>query len=92
MDESQLAFVVAAVAGVVAFLALAGIVYWIKRNPFEYPYYRHSFDVSGKRNVKEDDLIDEFLCDERNRNALAKHKLKIEAWKQDSEAYVENAC
>ena len=33
----------------------------VLRNPFRYPYFIHGFDVSGKRNPKIDDLLDEWL-------------------------------
>lgn len=44
--------------------------YRILRNPFRYPYFVYTFDVSYKRNVDITDYVDGFLCDERNWDML----------------------
>lgn len=45
------------IALVVCLLAL--VIARILRNPFRYPYFELDFDVSGKRNVHIDNLVDE---------------------------------
>ncbi len=68
---------------------LAYLIYQILKNPFEYPYFIHEFDVSGKRNVHLEDYIDRFLCDEHNWRSLARHERHIAEWKLDTEAYIQ---
>lgn len=35
--------------------------FYLQKNPFQFPHFKHRFDISGKRNVDMNDLIDEFL-------------------------------
>lgn len=58
-------------------------------NPFHYPYFGYSFDVSNKKNVYLEDYIDRFLIDDDNWNLLCHHQNQIEQWKSDSEEYLE---
>lgn len=52
------------------------------RSPFRYPYFRHTFDVSGKRMPDIDDLLDEFLIN-GGFDVAKRHLVKIGHWKQD---------
>ena len=65
------------------------LVYKILHNPFHFPYFIHTFDVSAKRNVDITDYIDRFLCDNKNWRLLIKHKEKIENWKYNTEIYLQ---
>ena len=65
------------------------IIYCVLKNPFSYPYFTYSFDVSGKRNVSIEECIDRFLLDEDNWNQLRVHQIGIQAWKQQKESYVQ---
>ncbi|MEQ3257526.1 HNH endonuclease, partial [[Clostridium] innocuum] len=50
------------VYGIIALLLVVIIsTICILRSPFHYPYFIHSFDVSGKRAPQIEDLVDEFL-------------------------------
>lgn len=60
-------------------------LFHIEQNPFRYPYFITRFDVSGKRNVDVEDLIDAYLCDANNWAAIKGHQEKIESWKQNAE-------
>lgn len=42
------------------------LLYRALRNPFRYPYFEQTFDVSNKRNVNIEDWIDRFLANKRN--------------------------
>lgn len=64
-------------------VAIAVVLYLILRSPFRYPYFHHSFDVSGKRQPDIDDLIDEWLI-EGGLLDLKAHLYTITVWKQDS--------
>lgn len=66
------------------------IAYWIFHNPFHYPYFTYSFDVSHKRNVDIVDYIDRFLCDDLNWYLLNQHKHNIEQWKHNKENYLQS--
>ena len=72
------------------FLILAYIIYRIFRNPFKYPYFKHSFDVTSRRNVEIRDYIDKFICDEDNWFFLRCHQQEIEQWKRRTENYIKN--
>lgn len=62
---------------------------WWKANPFHYPYFDHEFDVSGKRNVDIEDLIDGFLCSTQNRNDVKEHERTIRLWKKRQERWLQ---
>lgn len=66
---------------------------WIIRllsNPYQFPYFEYSFDVSGKRNVDLTNLIDSFLLDEDRRNLLDDYAQRVDAWKQQTEEKIGN--
>lgn len=86
MDMNEAIYASAILAIAVAVLVFA--VYRVLRNPFRYPYYTHTFDVSRKRNVDIADCIDRFLCDEGSWHAVRAHEQRIEQWKEESERYL----
>lgn len=74
---------------IIAVLMIASAVFVIfTENPFQFPYFRYSFDVSGKRNVDFDSCIDMFLNDPEKWQLLLKHELKIKNWEADCESYI----
>lgn len=80
------------VLSVIILLALViGVLYLIFRNPFRYPYFSYSFDVSGKRNIDINNSIDTFLCSTKNWQAIRDHRLLIVQWKKDSIAAIQNS-
>lgn len=56
----------------------------ILKSPFEYPYYVHQFDVSGKRKPAIENYIDQFIID-GNFSEFIEHIKRIEEWKMISE-------
>lgn len=77
---------------VVAIICVVGYaIYAVFRSPFSFPYFIESFDVSGKRNVDIEDLIDKFILEGYNWEILQLHKNKISAWKIESDEYI-NMC
>ena len=57
------------------------------RSPFRYPYYSHTFDITGKRNPKLEELVDQYLlerfeliekCHERTREWKRSCRVKID--------------
>lgn len=56
------------------------ILYQTLKSPFDYPYFKYYFDVTGKRNPKIEDLIDNFLIEKRFL-MIIRHREKIEIWK-----------
>lgn len=67
----------------------AYLVYRILRNPFQYPYFVHTFDVTSKRDVKIENYIDNFLCDSRNWRLIQMHEQHIQSWKTETENYIQ---
>lgn len=76
---------------IVFVLIWVGVIIWniLCFNPFHYPYFGYSFDITNKRNVYIEDYIDCFLMDDDNWNLLCHHQDQIEQWKSDSEEYLE---
>lgn len=68
-------------------VASAALVTFTK-NPFQFPYFRYSFDVSGKRNVEFENCIDMFLNDPEKWQLLLKHERRIKNWETDCENYI----
>lgn len=74
-------------------LFIAIIIYLLYRflcNPFKYPYFKHSFDVTGKRMPDIEDYIDKFLLDQNNWSELISHETKLQQWKIKCGAYLES--
>lgn len=76
--------------GILVFI-LAYLAYRILRNPFQYPYYVHVFDVTSKRNIKIEDYIDNFLCNPCNWRLLQMHEQHIQQWKTETQKNIQ-AC
>ena len=66
-------------------------LYLIFRNPFRYPYFKHFFDISGKRNVDIKNYIDKFLCIDANWKKIQEHKHVVQQWEKDSLLRVEKS-
>ena len=66
---------------------LVGVIF---KSPFQYPYFIYRFDVSGKRNPKNDDLIDSFLID-GNFSIVSRHIEKVQQWKNSCEESIERS-
>lgn len=61
------------------------LIYRILRNPFQYPYFLRTFDVTSKRNIKIEDYIDNFLRNEENWQLIQSHEKHIQQWKHETE-------
>lgn len=79
------------VLGVVVLLVAPYILYYIFRNPFQYPYFHMDFNVSRKRNVDIIDYVDRFLCDRNAWRDIVDHKRMIEDWKDDCESRIDRS-
>lgn len=73
----------------VVFALAASKLFEVLRNPFRYPYFTYDFDISGKRNVDIDDLIEQFLLDPANRSSVEQHRQQTEQWKQNCAQFIE---
>ena len=62
----------------------------ILKNPFEYPYFDHYFDVSGKKLPKTEDYIDDFL-NYGGFNKIEYHQAKIQKWKDECAESIQNS-
>lgn len=78
------------VIGFIAFLLIVGLVALILVSPYHFPYFKHTFDVSGKRKVKIEDLIDEFLIN-NGFHYIEEHRNYIDAWKRNCEGKIEKS-
>lgn len=60
------------------------VIYWIFRNPYEYPYKIIRIDISRKRNVQFMDEFDRYLC--RHPITIFKnHYQYVQSWKKATE-------
>lgn len=66
------------------------LLYLIFKSPFHYPYFNYYFDVSGKRKPQIEDLIDNFLIEQRFLMIL-RHKEKIEYWKTECQRKIDSS-
>ena len=62
-----------------AVLLVALAVSYVLRNPFEHPYFELDFDVSRRRNVHIDDLVNKWLCAPGSWEQALGHHRQIEA-------------
>jgi 5-methylcytosine-specific restriction endonuclease McrA len=76
------------ILGITALIGIVICIACILRNPFKYPYYVHYFDVSRRRNVDMEDLIDDFLLDETNVIELFNHQYRILCWQREADVRV----
>ena len=63
---------------------LVSAVIWYIHSPFRYPYKYIELNISGKRSLNADDLIDKYLIEHRNA-AILKQKQTVDNWKADCE-------
>lgn len=84
-------YILAAVLIALGVCLLALVIARILRNPFQYPYFEQTFDVSGRRNVHIDDLVDEWLCSPGTWEQAAEHHRQVVAWKTSSEVQAERS-
>lgn len=67
--------------------ALFGLGIWYISSPFHFPYFTHTFDVTGKRNVRIGDLLDNFMID-GDFGCVEIHEETIRDWMAACEAYL----
>lgn len=65
-------------------LFLGVVIYWIFRNPYEYPYKEIKVDISGKRNIQFMDELDRYLC-KHSITMFQSHYQCVQAWKKETE-------
>lgn len=75
---------------VVTVIGMISILYLIFRSPFKYPYFKYSFDVSGKRQPDINDWIDNFII-RGNFSLIKEHNKKIEQWKIECQNLIEKS-
>lgn len=61
------------------------------RNPFKYPYFDVKIDITGRRQPKSEDCIDEYLCDADNRQAVREHHAYVQQWEKESLEHIERS-
>lgn len=66
------------------------MLYLIFKSPFQYPYFKYFFDISGKKKSDIENLIDVFL-NEKKFFMIKKHKEKIEQWKIECQKKIEKS-
>ncbi len=83
-----LPYIVAVVVSIVLICCVVSLVRRVLANPFHYPYFVERFDVSGRRNVKIDDLIDRFMLEPANWEKIVAERSYIQEWKAQQEEYL----
>lgn len=68
---------------------IATLVLYIK-SPFKFPYWKYEFDVSGTRQPKMEDYIDQYLIDNRMSN-IESHLAKVALWREENLKKIEKS-
>lgn len=89
MDTTTI--IIIAIFSIAIIVSAIVILRKILANPFVYPYFRQSFDVSKKRNVDIKNYIDEFLSDKTNWIFLQTHEENIRYWKENARRIVHHS-
>ncbi len=63
-------------------IVVAIVLIFALKSPFHFPYFEYDFDVSHRRSVQTEDLIDEFLIEDRMQS-IENHQVAIERWKHE---------
>ena len=71
--------------GVICLIAIPWAMYQILKNPYEYPYFEKSFNVTRKRKPDIEDYIDNYLI-ENGLSEINAQNNKITKWKEGCEA------
>lgn len=74
----------------VAILSIVIIAVLIFKSPFHYPYFRYTFDITGRKAPNIEDLIDEYLI-EYHFEMIDRHEKNIKAWKDDCLQKINNS-
>lgn len=93
VDNQQGIIIGLIVCAVIAIIAI--IIYFIVnkilKSPFSFPFFVYSFDISGKREPKVEDLLDGFLI-EGNFDDIESHKQYIDlVWKPECLSKIDKA-
>lgn len=84
MDYEDLLLVAFLIYGlvIIAVVIIIGILIWIFKSPFKYPYMVIKLDISGKRAPAKEDLIDKYL-NENGFSQFLEHYEYIKRWKNE---------
>lgn len=72
------------VTAAVGIIAATGLLIWYVRCPFQFPYLEYRKDVSGKRNVNMEDVIDEFLIQDGVWDEIKEQERHVQEWIENS--------
>jgi len=89
MDISLTDTIFIFVVCLILFAGCCALCYYLQ-NPFQYPYYKYEFNVSGRRNVNIQDCVDRYLCDVNNWTTIQHHEQSIQKWKLECHEYLQN--
>ncbi len=76
--------------GISVIALLSFIIYNILKSPFKYPYHIVTFDVSGKRSLNVNDLIDNHL-NIYGFNEFSQHYESVKRWKTDCQERIKKS-
>lgn len=85
MEQTRIIIILLVIAFIIGLILKA-----ILASPFDYPYFNHEFDVTGKRLPNLEDLIDTFI----NQGGFIKiqnHNIEIQKWKLRCEEKIKNS-
>ena len=72
------------------FISLVATLVVFAKNPFKYPYWIHNFNVTGTKQPKIEDYIDQYLID-NHLEAIEKHLDDVERWKEECELKIQKS-
>ena len=78
---------------IIAVIVIVTIIFTIKGilgSPFRYPYFLYTFDVSGKRQPKIEDYIDQYLIN-GGITIIEEHLIIVKRWKEESQRLIDKS-
>ena len=72
------------ITAAVGITATTGLLIWYVRSPFQFPYLDYRKDVSGKRNVNMEDVVDEFLIQDGVWDEIKEQERYVQEWIESS--------
>lgn len=82
--DLYIAIIFLALGLIVMIAILVGVLVWVFSSPFKYPYKVIVFDISGRRDPKDEDLVDNYMI-HHGFSPFSEHFKYVQKWKNECE-------
>lgn len=87
--DLYIAIIFLALGLIVMIAILVGVLVWVFSSPFKYPYKVIVFDISGRRDPKDEDLVDNYMI-HHGFSPFSEHFKYVQKWKNECENRIAN--